>query len=251
MRPRLDERGRRLFCAAEARSVGYGGVSVVARATGIARCTINRGLKDLKSLDPAPSKLRRPGGGRPALTQTRSYVTGRLARPAGVDDAGRPYATAAVGVQEPCEARARVARHGTSGFGEPDTATAGTSGLPPSGQPQESGGRSSTGPERSIRTYQRAGRSLSGRRSARDLGRHEEEGNDRPLQKRRQRLSSPKGCPERRHYAAERAAPPLRVARRCAAIPRPAKPSSSIAQVAGSGTAERATTAPGPYMLSY
>ena len=70
MRPRLDERGRRLFCAAEARSVGYGGVSVVARATGIARSTINRGLKDLKSLDPAPSKLRRPGGGRPALTQT-------------------------------------------------------------------------------------------------------------------------------------------------------------------------------------
>jgi hypothetical protein len=108
MRPRLDERGRRLFCAAEARSVGYGGVSVVARATGIARCTINRGLKDLKSLDPAPSKLRRPGGGRPALTQTRSYVTGRLARPAGADDAGRPYATAAVGVQEPCEARARA-----------------------------------------------------------------------------------------------------------------------------------------------
>ena len=62
MRPRLDERGRRLFCAAEARSVGYGGVSVVARATGIARSTINRGLKDLNSLDPAPSKLRRRAG---------------------------------------------------------------------------------------------------------------------------------------------------------------------------------------------
>ena len=46
LRPRLDERGRRLFCAAEARSAGYGGVSVVARATGIARSTINRGLKD-------------------------------------------------------------------------------------------------------------------------------------------------------------------------------------------------------------
>src|SRR5271156_4964551 len=70
MGARLDERERRLFCAAEARSVGYGGVSVVARATGIARSTINRGLKDLRSLDPAPSKLRRPGGGRPALTQT-------------------------------------------------------------------------------------------------------------------------------------------------------------------------------------
>jgi hypothetical protein len=70
LRPRLDERGRRLFCAAEARTAGYGGVSVVARATGVARSTINRGLKDLQARDPAPSKVRRSGGGRPALTQT-------------------------------------------------------------------------------------------------------------------------------------------------------------------------------------
>jgi hypothetical protein len=34
LRPRLDERGRRLFCVAEARTAGYGGVTVVARATG-------------------------------------------------------------------------------------------------------------------------------------------------------------------------------------------------------------------------
>ena len=70
LRPRLDERGRRLFCAAEARTAGYGGVTVVARATGVARSTINRGLKDLQARDPAPSKVRRSGGGRPALTQT-------------------------------------------------------------------------------------------------------------------------------------------------------------------------------------
>ena len=37
MRVRLDERERRLFAAAEARSAGYGGVSAVARATGIAQ----------------------------------------------------------------------------------------------------------------------------------------------------------------------------------------------------------------------
>lgn len=69
-RPRLDERGRRLFCAAEARSAGYGGVSVVARATGIARSTINRGLKDLQARDLAPSRVRRSGGGRPALLRS-------------------------------------------------------------------------------------------------------------------------------------------------------------------------------------
>ena len=69
MRVRLDERERRLFAAAEARSAGYGGVSAVARATGIARSTIDRGLKDLAAPDRAGSKVRRSGGGRPALTR--------------------------------------------------------------------------------------------------------------------------------------------------------------------------------------
>jgi hypothetical protein len=66
----MDERERRLFCAAEARSVGYGGVSAVARATGVARSTIDRGLTDLDAIGPASPKIRRSGGGRPLLTQT-------------------------------------------------------------------------------------------------------------------------------------------------------------------------------------
>ena len=80
MRSRLDERERRLFAAAEARSAGYGGVSVVARATGVARSTINRGLKDLEALGPAPSKVRRSGGGRPTLTQTDPTLLDDLRR---------------------------------------------------------------------------------------------------------------------------------------------------------------------------
>ena len=70
MRARLDEQERRLFAAAEARSAGYGGVSAAARATGIARSTIDRRLKDLRALDPARPRVRRPGGGRRALTRT-------------------------------------------------------------------------------------------------------------------------------------------------------------------------------------
>ena len=61
---RLDERERRLFAAAEARAAGYGGVSAVTRATGIARSTIDRGLKDLDASEGA-QKIRRAGGGRP------------------------------------------------------------------------------------------------------------------------------------------------------------------------------------------
>jgi len=93
MRPGLDERGRRLLAAAEARAAGYGGVSAVARATGIARSTIDRGLKDLEALDPAPPKVRRPGGGRPTLTQTDPTLMEdlqRLLEPATVGDPMRP-----------------------------------------------------------------------------------------------------------------------------------------------------------------
>ncbi len=89
MRPGLDERGRRLLAAAEARAAGYGGVSAVARATGIARSTIDRGLKDLEALDPAPPKVRRPGGGRPSLAQidpTLMEDLQRLLEPATVGD---------------------------------------------------------------------------------------------------------------------------------------------------------------------
>ena len=73
----LDERSRRRFAAAEAKSAGRGGVAAVARVTGIARSTIIRGLAELgadSSDDTAsgvqPGRVRRPGGGRKKLTQT-------------------------------------------------------------------------------------------------------------------------------------------------------------------------------------
>ena len=42
----LDERGRRLLVAAEAKAAGYGGIAAVWRATGVATSTIGRGLRD-------------------------------------------------------------------------------------------------------------------------------------------------------------------------------------------------------------
>jgi hypothetical protein len=68
VRRSLDERGRRLFAAAEARSAGHGGISASARATGVARSTIGRGLKDLDDPDGLSGQVRRPGSGRRALT---------------------------------------------------------------------------------------------------------------------------------------------------------------------------------------
>lgn len=71
--PVLDERGRRRFAAAEALAAGYGGVTAVSRATGIARSTINRGLAELRDetvLAVPPDRVRRAGGGRKSLTAT-------------------------------------------------------------------------------------------------------------------------------------------------------------------------------------
>ena len=55
----LDERTRRLWAAAEARSAGYGGLAAVVRATGISESTVLRGLADLDSEQrPAPGNVR-------------------------------------------------------------------------------------------------------------------------------------------------------------------------------------------------
>ncbi len=64
----LDERGRRLWAAAEARSAGHGGIAAVVRATGIAESTVLRGLTDLESGElPRPGKVRRHPGRAPIL----------------------------------------------------------------------------------------------------------------------------------------------------------------------------------------
>lgn len=70
----LDERRRRQWAAAEARDAGWGGISLVARATGLSRPTIMAGLKELelssKSRAAVAARVRSPGGGRRMLTQS-------------------------------------------------------------------------------------------------------------------------------------------------------------------------------------
>src|ERR671912_2671392 len=68
LRDQLDERGRGLFAAAEARSAGRGGVVAVSRATGLARSTIERGLEDLDQPALPAGRVRRAGSGRRRLT---------------------------------------------------------------------------------------------------------------------------------------------------------------------------------------
>jgi transposase len=63
----LDERARRRWGAAEARSLGWGGIEAVAAATGLSDRTIRNGIRELDDPCVAPSgQQRRRGAGRKA-----------------------------------------------------------------------------------------------------------------------------------------------------------------------------------------
>jgi len=63
--PTFSERMRRLWAGTEARALGRGGIAVVARATGLARNTVVRGLTELDEDSPLdPARVRCTGAGR-------------------------------------------------------------------------------------------------------------------------------------------------------------------------------------------
>ncbi len=65
MAPVLNEQSRRRFVALEAQALGRGGVSLMARISGLARSTIYHGLHDIRHGVSAPrGRIRQPGGGR-------------------------------------------------------------------------------------------------------------------------------------------------------------------------------------------
>jgi hypothetical protein len=74
LEPELDERRRRQWAAAEARDLGWGGVTAVAQATGLSRTTISAGMKELalpaKQRAAEAMRVRHPGGGRRSIAGT-------------------------------------------------------------------------------------------------------------------------------------------------------------------------------------
>ena len=72
----LNEKSRRRWAAAEARSYGHGGIALVMRATNISRTAINNGLTELANLSQEEGwqGVRKPGGGRKKITETQKDV---------------------------------------------------------------------------------------------------------------------------------------------------------------------------------
>jgi transposase len=87
----LNERQRRLWAAAEARSYGRGGIAATARATGMHVETIRWGIRELESGETlAPGRVRRPGGGRKPLAEKDPTLLEDLARLVDADSRGDP-----------------------------------------------------------------------------------------------------------------------------------------------------------------
>jgi hypothetical protein len=94
--PRLDEATLRLWAAAEARSLGRGGVSAVAKAVGLSRTTVYAGLAEIENAAKAKGegrrevsaqaaavaasgqRIRAPGGGRKRLVDSDASLLSDL-----------------------------------------------------------------------------------------------------------------------------------------------------------------------------
>ncbi len=77
--PLLNEKQSRLVLAADAKSMGRGGLSKVARLSGVSRVTLNVGLQDLalkKSDAISDKRSRKIGGGRKKATEKDSNLSG-------------------------------------------------------------------------------------------------------------------------------------------------------------------------------
>ena len=77
MLPELNERQRRLFLAAEAKAIGYGGVTKVSQLSNVSRVTITQGLNELEEISTSDIEIvncRRPGGGRKPIELTQPGI---------------------------------------------------------------------------------------------------------------------------------------------------------------------------------
>jgi len=75
----LDEKARRLWAAAEANSIGHGGIIAVAKATGLAVSTIRIGQSEIKrsskiQKDQESRRIRRKGAGRKLIIEQDSEL---------------------------------------------------------------------------------------------------------------------------------------------------------------------------------
>ena len=101
----LDERGRRLWAAAESGAIGYGGDSLVSDATGLSRDTIRAGRQQIHSGNVLGDRLRAQGGGRPRIGHSQPGVMAALEKLVNPLTRGDPMSP----LRWTCKSRAKLA----------------------------------------------------------------------------------------------------------------------------------------------
>ena len=75
----LNESQKRWFAALKANEIGYGGISAVAKETGLSRTTITKGISELNSKSKlSDNRVRKQGGGRKPMIQNNQSLHEKL-----------------------------------------------------------------------------------------------------------------------------------------------------------------------------
>jgi len=133
LRGTFNERTRRLWAAAEARSLGYGGTAAVIVATGMSSATVYKGIAELAEAQRggevlSPKRIRQPGAGRKRATDKQPGLARALGRLVEPTARGRSGVRVALDLQEYAEAGGGTEAAGFRGgaaYGGPRTEGAG------------------------------------------------------------------------------------------------------------------------------
>jgi transposase len=110
--PHLDERQRRLVTGAEARSIGHGGITLVARAAGVGVATVARGVRELEGGEEPIGRVRKPGGGRKRLAEQDPGLVPALLALVEPEERGDPMSPLRWTVKSTRQLSAELARQG-------------------------------------------------------------------------------------------------------------------------------------------
>ena len=76
----FNERTRRLWAGSESLSIGYGGIEIVSRATGLSRSTVIKGMKEITGKREIEDRIREHGGGRKKAVDRNPGIMEELIR---------------------------------------------------------------------------------------------------------------------------------------------------------------------------
>ena len=76
----FNERTRRLWAGSESLSIGYGGIEIVSKATGLSRSTVIKGMKEITEKREIENRIREHGGGRKKAVDRNPGIMEELIR---------------------------------------------------------------------------------------------------------------------------------------------------------------------------